>query len=92
MNQEPIVPANVDAHRQRLMASRASSKTKAVAHVVHPVEGRPGFKFLDIGLKFFDAKDAEHREKERARVRMRKGRKKTQRTAGKGDAPPVLHS
>jgi hypothetical protein len=46
-----------------------------MAQIVEPVLGRPKFKFVDIGLKFFDAKEAHKREKDKVRIRTQRERK-----------------
>ncbi|GJJ11308.1 hypothetical protein Clacol_005540 [Clathrus columnatus] len=54
-----------------------TSSSDLTEHVVQPDPNRPAFRFIDVGLKWFDPVDASKRQKESERRKGVKARRKT---------------
>jgi hypothetical protein len=82
------MPRILEEHRGKAEAARAS-RTEYPTTVVQPNPSKPPFKFVDVGLRWFDAKEMERRQKESVRRKAIKAGKRTVKLASMPSEPHV---
>jgi len=84
--EEAVVPRLLSEARQRAAAARAAERPEYPSHVVQPDPLRPAYRFVDVGLRWFDAKDAARRVKESSRRKGVKARRNAAKEAARAEA------
>ncbi|KAF8507981.1 eukaryotic mitochondrial regulator protein-domain-containing protein [Hysterangium stoloniferum] len=73
-DKEPTVPQRLQEGQQANMKATPQAK-EYPSHVVQPNPSRPAFKFIDVGLRWFNPDEAQTRKKESARRKDVKSRR-----------------
>ncbi|KAF8575206.1 hypothetical protein K439DRAFT_1420040 [Ramaria rubella] len=73
--EEAIIPRLLDEQQEKLVASR-KKRPDYPTIIVQPDPSKPAFKFVDVGLRWFDPKEHGRRQKESSRRKaVRAGKK-----------------
>jgi len=74
---EAVVPRLLDEAREKFVLAKAK-RLQYPTTVVQPDLEKPAYKFVDVGLRWFDPKDTQRRQKESARRKaIKAGRRAT---------------
>jgi len=82
--EDAVLPRLLDERRKRLGEKEQAAQHHYPSHVVETGPGRPAYRFIDVGLRWFDKKEGERREKASAHRKAVKERKKTVIPPSKG--------